>query len=162
MPIALRPFEHVDLPAMAAIRAQEWETETFWAHRIRLYLSGEHSPRQALPARAAFVALDGAELVGVVAGHRTRRLACDGELQWVNVARERRGQGAAGKLIGRIGEWFVEQSRLRQRRPREHCRPHALRTTWRTTAGRALDDLGRFAGDERAGGRVAGSPSRRR
>lgn len=113
MPIALRPFEHVDLPAMAAIRAQEWETETFWAHRIGLYLSGEHSPRQALPARAAFVALDGAELVGFVAGHRTRRRACDGELQWVNVARERRGQGAAGKLIGRIGEWFVEQNACR-------------------------------------------------
>jgi hypothetical protein len=43
------------------------------------------SPQQALPARAAFVAMDGTKLVGFVAGHRTRRLGCDGELQWVNV-----------------------------------------------------------------------------
>jgi GNAT superfamily N-acetyltransferase len=95
---------------MAAIRAQEWETEAFWAVRIGLYLSGEHSPRQALPRRAAFVALDGGELVGFVAGHRTRRLGCDGELQWVNVARESRGQGIAGRLMVRIGEWFAEQN----------------------------------------------------
>jgi len=94
---------------MAAIRAREWETETFWTDRINLYLSGKHSPQQALPERAAFVALDGAELVGFVAGHRTRRFGCDGELQWINVAEESRGRGIADRLMAKIGAWFVEQ-----------------------------------------------------
>jgi len=98
---------------MAAIRTQEWETETFWTSRIALYLKGEHSPRQALAARAAFVALDGTKLVGFVAGHRTRRLGCDGELQWINVVKERRGQGIAGTLMVKIGVWFVENHAYR-------------------------------------------------
>ena len=113
MPITLRPGELSDVPLMAAIRAHEWETESFWTGRIGLYLSGEHSPQQALPARAVFVALDGTELVGFVAGHRTRRLGCDGELQWVNVAEERRGQGIAERLMVKIGAWFVEQDAYR-------------------------------------------------
>ena len=108
MPITLRPVELSDIPLMAAIRAQEWGTETFWTGRIGLYLSGGHSPQEALPARAAFAALDGAELVGFVAGHLTRRLGCDGELQWINVVEERRGQGIADRLMLKIGAWFVE------------------------------------------------------
>jgi GNAT superfamily N-acetyltransferase len=113
MPITLRPVELFDIPLMAAIRAQEWGTETFWTARIGLYLSGEHSPQEALPARAAFAALDGAELVGFVAGHLTRRLGCDGELQWINVVEERRGQGIADRLMAKIGAWFVEREAYR-------------------------------------------------
>jgi GNAT superfamily N-acetyltransferase len=107
--IALRPAEFSDISLMAVIRAREWETEAFWTNRIGAYLRGEHSPQQALPARAAFVALHGTQLVGFVAGHRTSRLACDGELQWINVVEERRGHGIAGQLMARIGAWFVEQ-----------------------------------------------------
>ena len=100
---------------MAAIRAQESQsdasqTEAFWTNRIGLYLSGEHSPQQALRARAAFVAVEGHRVVGFVAGHRTRRLGCDGELQWINVVAERRGLGIAGQLMAKIGAWFVEQN----------------------------------------------------
>jgi len=112
-PTTLRPVKLSDIPLVAVIRAQEWETETFWTGRIGLYLSGEHSPQQALPARAAFVALDGTELVGFVAGHRTGRFGCDGELQWINVAKGRRGQGIANRLIVKIGAWFVEQDASR-------------------------------------------------
>lgn len=113
MPITLRPAEHSDIPAMAAIRAREWETETYWTGRIGLYLSGEESPQQGLPSRAVFVALDGTELVGFVAGHRTRRLGCGGELQWINVIEERRGQGLADRLMAKIGAWFVGQEAYR-------------------------------------------------
>jgi predicted GNAT family acetyltransferase len=98
---------------MAAIRAQEWGTESFWTDRIGLYLSGEHSPPEALPARAAFVAMDGTKLVGFVAGHRTRRLGCDAELQWVNVVEEKRGRGIADGMMAKIGTWFVEQNAVR-------------------------------------------------
>ena len=113
MAITLRPGESSDIPRMAAIRAQEWETEAYWTGRIGSYLRGEHSPQKALPDRAVFVALDGTELVGFVAGHRTRRLGCDGELQWINVVAERRGQGIANSLMARIGAWFVEQNAYR-------------------------------------------------
>ena len=113
MPVALRPVEHADIPQMAAIRAREWGTEPYWMHRIGSYLNGEDSPQQALPARVAFVAIDGTELVGFVAGHRTRRLGCDGELEWINVAEDRRASGIAYRLMAKIGAWFVEQAALR-------------------------------------------------
>jgi GNAT superfamily N-acetyltransferase len=98
---------------MAAIRALEWNTEAFWQDRIRRYLDGTHSPQQALSARTAFVAADGGQLLGFVAGHQTRRLGCDGELQWINVIAESRGEGIARKLMERIGLWFAEQNMRR-------------------------------------------------
>ena len=111
--ITLRPVDHADIPQMAAIRAREWKTEAFWIDRIGLYLSGKHSPQQALSARAAFVATEGKEIVGFVAGHRTHRLGCSGELQWINVAEESRGHGIAGRLIAQIAIWFVGQDASR-------------------------------------------------
>jgi GNAT superfamily N-acetyltransferase len=113
LPITLRPAASADIPAMAAIRAQEWGTTSFWAHRIGSYLRGEHSPQEALPARAAFVATDESILLGFVAGHRTRRLGCDGELQWINVVHEKRGLGIGRKLLRQMGAWFVEQNAYR-------------------------------------------------
>ena len=113
MPITLRPVEPPDIPRLAAIRAQEWETEAYWTGRIGSYIREEQSPQQALRTRAAFVALDGAELVGFVAGHRTRRFGCDGELQWINVVEGRRGQGIARRLVMRMGAWFAEREAFR-------------------------------------------------
>ena len=109
MAVTLRVVEEADVPSMAAIRALEWGTETFWADRIGRYLSGQHSPRQALLERTAFVAMDGSDLVGFVAGHKSRRLGCDGELQWINVVKERRGLGVASGLMTMIATWFAAQ-----------------------------------------------------
>jgi GNAT superfamily N-acetyltransferase len=111
--IILRPAHTADIPEIAAMRARDWETEAYWTDRITNYLQGNQSPREAEPERAAFVALDGTALVGFVAGHRTRRLGCDGELQWINVAEQSRGHGIAAKLIGQIGAWFVEEGARR-------------------------------------------------
>ena len=113
MELIVRPVERSDIPGMAALRALEWQTEEYWIERIGLYLSGEHSPKQGLPSRAAFVAKEDDQLVGFVAGHLTRRFGCDGELEWVNVAPDRRGLGIADKLVARMGEWFVEQGARR-------------------------------------------------
>ena len=107
MAVMLRSVEDTDVPSMAAIRALESGSEEFWVDRISRYLSGHHSPQQALTARTAFVAVDGRDLVGFVAGHKTRRFGCDGELQWINVARQRRSLGIAGQLMTKIGMWFV-------------------------------------------------------
>lgn len=89
--IVTRPAEPADIPAMAAMRAREWESDRYWMNRIGAYLGGDLSARESLPGRAVFVAVDDAGVVGFVAGHRTRRYGCDGELQWINVVRERRG-----------------------------------------------------------------------
>jgi ribosomal protein S18 acetylase RimI-like enzyme len=113
MAVALRPVKETDVPAMAAIRALESGSETVWTDRISRYLSGQHSPQQALTARTAFVAIDGSDLVGFVAGHKTRRFGCHGELQWINVVREKRGLGTADQLMTKIGTWFVAQDARR-------------------------------------------------
>jgi GNAT superfamily N-acetyltransferase len=111
--VTIRAAEREDIPAMAAIRAREWETEAYWRDRIGGYLSGERSPQQALSERAALVAIEDGKLVGFIAGHRTRRFGCDGELQWINVDAESRGRGIAGGLMEKIGDWFVSQGARR-------------------------------------------------
>ena len=113
MDLTIRASEDDDISAMAAIRAQEWETEAFWKERIGRYMHGEHSPQKALAARAAFVAVREGVVAGFVAGHRTRRYDCDGELQWINVAMAHRGRGIAGQLLLAIAPWFVSQKALR-------------------------------------------------
>jgi GNAT superfamily N-acetyltransferase len=106
--IVVRLAEEGDVEAMAEIRARRLGTREFWADRIGGYLKGEYFPQQALEVRIVFVADDDGEVVGFVAGHRTRRLGCNGELQWIDVAEEQRRRGVAAKLLARIGSWFVE------------------------------------------------------
>jgi GNAT superfamily N-acetyltransferase len=113
MSLVIRRAEDRDVAGMASIRAQVWQSEEFWKDRIGRYLKGEHSPQQALTARAAFVVAEDARVVGFVAGHLTRRFGCDGELQWINVVEERRGTGIAGRLMGAIAAWFAQEGAVR-------------------------------------------------
>ena len=103
--ITVRPATLDDLPSMAAIRAREWETEPYWLNRIGNYLRFASSSQP--PPAAVFVAVDDAAVAGFVAGHRTRRHGCDGELEWINVVPERRGQGIAQQLVVSMGQWFA-------------------------------------------------------
>ncbi len=112
-PLTIRPAAPADVPAMAAIRAEEWETQEFWQTRISAYLTAKISARQALPESATFVAAVDGAVVGFVAGHRTTRHNCQGELQWINVARRQRGRGIAARLVATMAGWFVEQQALR-------------------------------------------------
>jgi GNAT superfamily N-acetyltransferase len=113
MSVHIKPAEAQHVIAMAQIRARRWESEAFWIDRIGRYLKGEHSPQHALPPRAAFVAVEDEKVVGFVAGHRTRRYKCAGELQWIDVVEERQRQGIAGKLMETMAAWFVGQNALR-------------------------------------------------
>ncbi|HEU5406534.1 MAG TPA: GNAT family N-acetyltransferase [Nitrospira sp.] len=113
MQISIRAVEDSDVPYMAAIRAQNWQTEAFWSDRISRYLRGEHSPQKALAARGIFVAIEKEERVGFVAGHRTTRLKCEGELQWIDVRQDRRSLGIGQALVEKMGEWFVGQNTFR-------------------------------------------------
>jgi ribosomal protein S18 acetylase RimI-like enzyme len=98
---------------MALIRAAEWETEAYWQVRISRYLDCLHHPQQALMPRVIYVASEGDCLAGFIAGHLTRRYACDGELEWINVIPERRGSKIASELLRLLAAWFVEQKASR-------------------------------------------------
>jgi GNAT superfamily N-acetyltransferase len=113
MPIMIRAAAESDIAAMAALRAETWGSEEYWQLRIGGYLSGQHSPQQALTARVAFVATEENAAVGLIAGHRTRRFGYDGELEWIDVTEKRRGQGIADRLMVAMAEWFMEQNALR-------------------------------------------------
>jgi ribosomal protein S18 acetylase RimI-like enzyme len=98
---------------MARIRAAGREEEEYWRLRIARYLHGEHHPQHALMPRVGYVALEGDSLAGFVAGHLTRRYACEGELEWINVVPEHRRSGVASELLRRLAAWFVEQAASR-------------------------------------------------
>jgi GNAT superfamily N-acetyltransferase len=70
-------------------------------------------PAEIRDVIAMAVAVEGETIGGAVAGHRTRRYGCAGELQWINVTGERRRHGIAGLLLVKMAGWFVEQSALR-------------------------------------------------
>jgi ribosomal protein S18 acetylase RimI-like enzyme len=108
-----RQVERPDLPALARIRAAEWETEAYWQTRISRYLDCELHPQHALLPRIIYVASEVNSIVGFIGGHLTRRHGCDGELEWINVIPERRGSGAASGLLRLLAAWFVEQKALR-------------------------------------------------
>lgn len=97
-----------DIPKMAELRAADWGTEEYWTERIRGYLTHKLQPRLALRPRTCFVALEGASIIGLVAGHLTRRWACQGELEWISVRTRYRSRGVASQLLRLLAKWFVE------------------------------------------------------
>lgn len=109
-PILIRAAVIGDVIAMASIRARESQTEAFWQDRIGGYVGGTYSPQQALPARTCWVAVQTDQVVGFVAGHRTRRFECDGELQWINIAEDLRGEGIADRLMVAMLAWFHQHN----------------------------------------------------
>lgn len=108
-----READESDIPAMARIRAAEWESDEYWAKRISAYLTGELHPKFALKPRVGYVCCEGSSILGFIAGHLTTRHSCEGELEWINVLPERRRSGIAGELLRSLAEWFVVQSALR-------------------------------------------------
>jgi GNAT superfamily N-acetyltransferase len=101
-----RPTRDSDIPAMAEIRAGGWGTQEYWQERIAKYLSHKLEPKQALSPRTSFVCVEGGWVIGLVAGHLTRRFDCDGELEWISVRAEFRRSGIASKLLHHIFEWY--------------------------------------------------------
>jgi len=111
--VVYREVDKSDIPAIARIRAAEWGDEDYWRIRISRYLDRELHPQHALMPRVMYVALDGDSLVGFIAGHLTRRYACDGELEWIHVIPASRGSGVASELLCRLAAWFQEQTASR-------------------------------------------------
>jgi len=108
-----RRAQQSDIAEMAKIRAEDSGTEQYWRERIERYLSQQVSPKEALRPRAAFVCANAEGIVGLVAGHLTRRFECEGELEWISVEKQARGRGIATKLLRCMAEWFVENQARR-------------------------------------------------
>ncbi|MFO0861045.1 MAG: GNAT family N-acetyltransferase [Phycisphaerales bacterium] len=97
-----------DAPAMALLRDSSGWGGGAPEETIRRYLAGQHHPQQAQTPRVAILAFAGGELIGFIAGHRTTRLGCDGELQWMLVAPAHRGGETATGLLRELMVWFSE------------------------------------------------------
>lgn len=111
--ILYRTAEEPDFPGMVRLRALKRGNEDYWSYRISRYFEGSYNPQQALGTRVAFVAVEGDSVVGFIAGHLTSRYSCDGEVQWIHVAPERRRSGVASELLRMLAKWFVEQNALK-------------------------------------------------
>ena|ERR1700693_1819676 len=111
--VRYRLADKSDVPAMARIRAGEWGTEEYWKARISGYLDGKVHPQHALMPRVIYAALENDAVIGFIAGHLTRRFACDGELEWIDVIPERHGSGVASELLRWLAAWFAEQKASR-------------------------------------------------
>jgi ribosomal protein S18 acetylase RimI-like enzyme len=96
-----------DIRGMAEIRAADWGTEEYWRERILQYMTHKLHPKDALTPRACFVCEEHGRIVGLIAGHLTRRFGCEGELEWVSVRTEYRGRGIASELLRGLAEWFI-------------------------------------------------------
>ena len=102
-----------DIPAIAELRRKGGWSGGADAEVMARYLAGEHHPQHALTPRVILVAEAEGQLVGFIAGHRTTRFECDGELQWLFVAPISRGTGVADRLFASLAAWFVEHDAAR-------------------------------------------------
>lgn len=77
--------------------------------RLVGYVAGTYHPSCSLPERLVIVAQQDEQSIGFIAGHRSTRLGCTGELQWMFVlpSWQRKGIGAA--LLRPLATWFIEQ-----------------------------------------------------
>jgi GNAT superfamily N-acetyltransferase len=77
--------------------------------RMTAYLNQQHHPQQALLPRVAYVALADHTVIGYIAGHRTTRHGCGGEVQYLFVSPKFRRRGIATQLFRLMAEWFQSQ-----------------------------------------------------
>jgi len=110
MAILYRKAEESDFPGMVRLRALKRGNKDYWSYRITRYFEGTYNPQLALRPRVAFVAVEGDEVIGFIAGHLTQRYSCDGEVQWIHVDPEHRRSGIASELLRMLAKWFVEQN----------------------------------------------------
>ena len=103
-----REATSADVPAMERCRLPDLAAGPA-DPRMAAYLDGRHHPQQALPPRVGYVAVVNGGVVGYVAGHRTRRLGCDGEVQYLYVVPPHRRRGVGTGLLRSLAGWFRDQ-----------------------------------------------------
>jgi GNAT superfamily N-acetyltransferase len=107
--IQFREGTSADVPAMARCRLAD-PPNSVADPRMAAYFNGQHHPQQALIPRVGYVALANDEVIGYIAGHRTTRNGCAGEVQYLFVAPSQRRRGIGTALLRLLAEWFKAQS----------------------------------------------------
>lgn len=110
MGIQYRAATQADIPAIAYLRSLGWESKDFWMPRVTAYMNGLSNPQQGLPKRVLYVAEENKVIIGFIAGHLTRRLDCEGELQWINIETDHQRKGIATRLVRKLAGWFIEHN----------------------------------------------------
>jgi len=108
--IEIREIQDYQISAAAVLKSENWGTKDYWIYRINGYLNLELHPKHALKNRVLYVALKNNKIVGLIAGHLTKRYNCDGELQWINVQTKHQKQGVATSLLKILASWFVQHN----------------------------------------------------
>jgi len=104
--VRFRTATGTDVPAMAACRSADPVAGPA-DPRMAAYFAGTHHPQQALAPRVGYVALRGDTVVGYIAGHRTIRHGCSGEVQYLFVAPDHRRRGLGTAVLRRLADWLV-------------------------------------------------------
>jgi GNAT superfamily N-acetyltransferase len=110
--IHVREATTADVVAMADCRLTDPAAGTA-DPRMAAYFDGQHHPQQALLPRVGYVALAGNAVIGYIAGHRTTRHGCAGEVQYLFVAPAYRRRRIGAALLQRLARWFREQGAAR-------------------------------------------------
>ena len=106
--VQFREATAADVPAMMLCHLTD-PTSSAADPRMAVYLDGHHHPQKALPPRIAYVALVNGEVIGYIAGHRTTRHECAGEVQYLFVSPTFRRGGIATHLLRLLAAWFQSQ-----------------------------------------------------
>jgi|SRR5215831_3839834 len=104
--IRFREANVADVPAMELCHPSDEAPDT----RMAAYFDRAHHPQEALGPRVGYVATINDAVVGYIAGHRTTRHGCGGELQYFFVSPEFRRRGIATRLLRLLAAWFEAQS----------------------------------------------------
>lgn len=92
--IQFREATIADVAAMALCRLSD-PTADPADPRMAAYFEREHHPQKALRPRIGFLAIANREVIGYIAGHRTTRHGCAGEIQYLYVTPDYRRRGIA-------------------------------------------------------------------
>jgi GNAT superfamily N-acetyltransferase len=98
-----------DVPAMARCRLAD-PANSVADPRMAAYFDRQHHPQQALLPRVGYVAMANDEVIGYIAGHRTTRNGCAGEVQYLFVAPSHRRRGIGTALLRLLAKWFQAQT----------------------------------------------------
>ena len=107
--IRFRETTTADVPAMELCRLAD-PIDGPADPRMAAYFDRQHHPQQALLPRVGYVALANDTVIGYIAGHRTTRHGCSGEVQYVFVAPAYRRRGIGTALLQLLAEWFQAQA----------------------------------------------------
>ena len=115
----IRDAVHSDLDAIARVQARttvaseyydnslDEESEYQRLHpRLVGYFAGTHNPSYSLTERTVLVAEHEGQIIGFVAGHRSTRMGCSAELQWMFVLPQWQRKGTGASLLRHLREWF--------------------------------------------------------